>query len=455
MSLSNKQKLTRLLFAAVAAIAAQTATFAQTDTANVPFVVNVNAIVSAVPASGTTAVVTQVQMTVTANTQATLRIPLPKTTGVVNGAQRQITAPTIVNNGGGKVTINLPSQSYKNAEIALYSVNGKRILRKDVSASNTANTIYRKNAAPVVYLLSVNGTGGATFASRLTHSGGNFDIHVIFGGENHSSQLPKKMNVPTNSGSWAVTVGGAAGHIDTTYAFSPVNGTNPLQNITLRTVSSGGGGSGTVADSRDGKTYRAVTIGNQTWMAENLNYQTLSGSWCYGNSADSCKKYGRLYDWATAMGIDTSYNYKKWGGSDVKRQGICPAGWHLPSRREWGDLAIAAGGNSGKDNSYGTSGVAGTRLKSTSGWDDFNGTNGGGTDDYGFSALPGGFSNFCIGSGSYWVGIFGHWRTATEWENAIDAAHMRTMTSGGIGVGENEGHNSLKCSGFSVRCVRD
>jgi uncharacterized protein (TIGR02145 family) len=108
---------------------------------------------------------------------------------------------------------------------------------------------------------------------------------------------------------------------------------------------------------RDGKAYKTVVIGGKTWMAENLNVET-EGSWCYDNKESNCEKYGRLYTWNAA-------------------KTACPAGWHLPSREEWGDWARAAGG-SGK---YGTGGKAGKKLKSTYGWN-----NGNGTDDYRFSA---------------------------------------------------------------------
>ena len=115
-------------------------------------------------------------------------------------------------------------------------------------------------------------------------------------------------------------------------------------------------------DERDGKKYVYVVIGTQTWMAENLNY-AASGSKCGDDNSLSdsnttfCDTYGRLYNWNTASTV-------------------CPAGWYLPSQTELGVLGSDA-----------------KKLKAASDWNDFSGQSGGGTDDYGFSALPGGIGN--------------------------------------------------------------
>jgi uncharacterized protein (TIGR02145 family) len=174
----------------------------------------------------------------------------------------------------------------------------------------------------------------------------------------------------------------------------------------------------TFTDDRDGKTYKTVVIGGKRWMAENLNIAT-EGSWCYDNKESNCDKYGRLYNWNAA-------------------KTACPAGWHLPLREEWGDLAKAAGGSE----KYGTGGKAGKKLKSTSGWNN----KGNGTDDFGFSALPGGLCN----GGFYGAGYNGYWWTATE--NDIGLAYYRNMSYDDDNVDE---YNSNESSGRSVRCLQD
>ena len=119
---------------------------------------------------------------------------------------------------------------------------------------------------------------------------------------------------------------------------------------------------GTMTDPRDGQTYKTVKIGKQTWMAENLNYKTDS-SFCYNDDSSNCAKYGRLYKLSTALDKPES-ECSGMGGKactlppgDV--QGVCPSGWHLPSRAEWDTLIAAAGGEA----------VAGKFLKSSSGWE--------------------------------------------------------------------------------------
>jgi uncharacterized protein (TIGR02145 family)/uncharacterized repeat protein (TIGR02543 family) len=204
------------------------------------------------------------------------------------------------------------------------------------------------------------------------------------------------------------------------------------------------GQSGNFTDSRDGTTYQWTKIGTQVWMAENLNYDA-AGSVCYENSADSCEKYGRLYNWMTAMGLSASYYGAIWEDGDVLQQGACPVGWHVPNDGEWTALVIYAN----TLNSASFPNNSGTRLKAADGW-----SSGNGTDYYGFAALPGGFGDGSDGSFTY-SGTSGYWWNATE-RGVADYERYAIVRQ--MGVGEAVFKNSAgnpKNDLFSVRCVKD
>ena len=217
---------------------------------------------------------------------------------------------------------------------------------------------------------------------------------------------------------------------------------------------------GTMTDERDGQTYKTVKIGTQTWMAENLNYAYTgvpydkdnytsdSISWCYNNDASNCAKYGRLYTWAAAMdSVGTwTINGKGCGfrnecSPTYPVRGVCPEGWHLPSETEWDSLRTAVGGGA----------IAGKMLKSTSGWDDFNGEHINCTDAYAFSVLPAGFRVY---EGSFKdEGLHAHFWSSTEYE--LEGAYYAYYTLWYSYLDKASLYNSYKYSGLSVRCVKD
>ena len=176
-----------------------------------------------------------------------------------------------------------------------------------------------------------------------------------------------------------------------------------------------------LVDERDGQSYGVVRIGNQVWMAQNLNYAT-EGSRCYADDLSNCELYGRFYNWTEASTA-------------------CPSGWHLPSKEEWETLASATGVDY-----YQTA-----PLRSTMGWEgDANGT-----DTFGFSALPAGLmwdygseqSGFAAGfwadsSITYEVPIHGIGGCAFVLKPAYDPERDNWP---------------LNCAGFAVnvRCIKD
>ena len=169
-------------------------------------------------------------------------------------------------------------------------------------------------------------------------------------------------------------------------------------------------------DSRDGQTYKTVTIGTQTWMAENLNYETAN-SYCYDDSASNCTKYGRLYEWEVATTA-------------------CPEGWHLPTKAEFETLFTAVGGES----------IAGQKLKSTTGWTAYSGiTN---EDAFAFSALPAG--NRGDDGECYTEGYYAFFWSSTEL-SSYNAYNMYLYYS----INDAYLNYNYKDSGFSVRCLKD
>ena len=198
---------------------------------------------------------------------------------------------------------------------------------------------------------------------------------------------------------------------------------------------------GKITDARDGKTYITVLIGNQTWMAENLNYSDsvnypgmLKRNHCYKNSVDSCAKYGRLYNWAAAMDSVGTYgsNGKGCGYGKSCRpaypvRGICLEGWHLPDSTEWRTLYKTMG-----------SSPYAMQAKGFEKWPNA-------TDAYGFSAFPAGFSapgySISVGSNAYF------W-SATE--DGSDNAYRWNLNAGSAGL-----HNNVKDWGFAVRCLKN
>ena len=176
---------------------------------------------------------------------------------------------------------------------------------------------------------------------------------------------------------------------------------------------------GILVDARDGQSYKMVKIGEQTWMAENLNYEYPANSYedrnfCFGNEPANCPKYGRFY-------------------KDGVVNRVCPDDWHLPSENEWLDLLM--------------SGVSVKELRSTEGW--LNGMNG--SNVYGFSALPGG--------DNVYRGSSGDEAFENEGENAC--FWSSTLNTGGktvVCVTRWDTYIFLvadKYHGYIVRCVKD
>ena len=204
-----------------------------------------------------------------------------------------------------------------------------------------------------------------------------------------------------------------------------------------------------MTDDRDGQIYKTVKIGNQWWMAVNLNYETEKSYWIdtygfvrNGDTTESIRpetKFGRLYSWSDAMdsaGVWSS-NGKGCGYGDTcvpvnSLRGICPKGWHLPTITEF--KILLANVNIGGDD------ITSTALRSSYGWyEDRNGI-----DAYGFTVLPVGCyrCGTSIFEASFW--------SSTDY--SVREAKYISITYGAINVVWN---NIDKWNSLSVRCLKD
>ncbi len=191
---------------------------------------------------------------------------------------------------------------------------------------------------------------------------------------------------------------------------------------------------GYVKDDRDDLTYKTVRIGNQVWMAENMNYRVTdkadgldSASYCVGDDPANCNKFGRLYSWSAAK-------------SDA-----CMDGWHLPSEEEWNTLFEFVGGSD----------VAGVLLRSVEEWrsiedksEEFTKVYKG-VDAYGFSVLPYDVRNtnnaamaVTIKSARYWTGT-----KAKEGGDGMAIAFSGDRDAVTVVAGDAE-------NTYAVRCIK-
>lgn len=204
-------------------------------------------------------------------------------------------------------------------------------------------------------------------------------------------------------------------------------------------------------DNRDMREYETVLIGDQCWMAENMNIgsmiddalsstdNTIFEKYCYTNDNTNCDIYGGLYQWNEAMDYGSSGN-----------QGICPSGWRIPSDSEWKTLEGTVDGTYGVGDPEwdGTSfrgDDAGLNLKSTSLW---NSSGTGGTDLYGFTALPHGYRGYTSG-GFALIGLYANFWSSTT--GAGSEAYFRGVHYDQNAVRRDDNSQNY---GYSVRCIK-
>ena len=156
--------------------------------------------------------------------------------------------------------------------------------------------------------------------------------------ESSSSKEPSSSSVVESSSSVAESISSSEDNVSSSSEYYKSSWTYLNKNITYDTI----------IDSRDNQVYKILTIGEQTWMAENLNYydtiqmpELKQHSWCFADKESNCELYGRLYDLPITLDYDPHetdlfdlyYEEQLKDTSDI--QGICPDGWRIPTHSEF------------------------------------------------------------------------------------------------------------------------
>ncbi len=201
----------------------------------------------------------------------------------------------------------------------------------------------------------------------------------------------------------------------------------------------------------DGNEYNVVKIGNQVWMAENLKVTREPDSTDIPLVTDNT-------EWGNLEDNDTDKAYCYYNNLNINRdtygalytyaaaKDACPTGWHLPSDEEWKILEMHIGMSQSDADEIGPRGTdESEKLKATNGWN----SSGNGTDNYSFSALPGGNRYSRYGTFRL-VGEYGDWWSSTDYDST--RAFERYLGYNLNFVGR---YALNKSNGYSVRCVRD
>lgn len=302
---------------------------------------------------------------------------------------------------GNSSTQQNPTHTYSNAgtySIILIAINSSG---SNAKTQNNLIVVYSGNSAPVANFTATPTSGTAPLTVTFTDQSTNTPTSWYWDfGDGITSTVQNPEHIYNTNGSYTVLL-----------TVSNTSGSDVKTNTDYISISN------TFTDPREGQVYNTVTIGNQTWFAENLNYETVN-SWWYDNNSTNGDIYGRLYTWDAAITA-------------------CPSGWHLPSNEEWFTLIDYLGGD-----------IAGGKMKET-GTAHWNSPNIGATNSSGFSALPAGhlydgmFTN--MGYSGDW------WSTNTDYSGMSGYYYSLGYDYDNISYGLY----NYKSYGYSVRCLKN
>ncbi len=314
------------------------------------------------------------------------------------------------------------------ADISVFNAAGQKIYTLANSTLAKGQAIQVRVGKPGIYVVALK-TGSGTQAFKIIGSPepGSRRVQVSVSGQQPLPAQRFKSEDAARDDGFSFTAGDTLRFTiyNKRYYAAPltveVNGSDSLV-FPLK------GEKGTFTDTRDGRVYKTIQIGKQTWMAENLAWDTGdSSSWAYDNDPKNIPAHGRLYTWKAA-------------------KSACPSGWHLPKKAEWDTLLVFMGMTPAQVQNIGyvKTDVA-KKLKSVRDW--FKKENG--TDAVGFRAYPGG-EYIATKNEFLFLTRGAYWWTATEYKDAPQYAWFRAIFDYNIYLS-----GTLKGEGYSVRCIED
>lgn len=349
-------------------------------------------------------------------------------------------------NRPGSVTIAYLKNTPTDIQLEIYNINGQKVYVSEKKMLKAGNSIRVQLSSSGVFFVKIEAPVGIrTFK--------------VIGADNF-----KEYDVEISDISTKATVKSAVKSINNDFSFNTGDSIRvsvykwtynaPQQNYIIdssRSVNflfevNSSGEISSLTDSRDGKTYKTITINGEEWFTEELAYlpgvnMVTSESitdpfhYVYGYNdtivseaiaTDNYSTHGVLYNWPAALES-------------------CPSGWHVPTKTEWEQLARFITEQKGLTHTTGDFWVDVAKyLKATSGWE--NDANG--TDDYGYSALPGGYRH---GNGNFYgMGSYGFWWSSTELSN-MEAFTIFMEKNSDTFIQSHIGKNF----GYSIRCIKD
>jgi uncharacterized protein (TIGR02145 family) len=306
------------------------------------------------------------------------------------------------------------------------------------STSDEISLIIEEGRPPIADFTASITSGSAPLTIHFTDQSVNNPTNWIWGfSDGVTSNQQNPTHTFNNDGSYTVTL-----------TVSNEFGSDTRSKINYIYI---GGSGSTFSDPRDGQSYKIVTIGSQTWFAENLKYLPSVGPSADGANFSAFYYYVYGYEGTNVSEAKATTNFQTYGVlyNWLAATSACPDGWHLPTDDEWKILEMYLGMSQSDADAWGWRGIdEGKKLKNTNGWYD----NGNGTNESGFSALPGGYRIHIADSSGFFSNLeqYGGWWTSTPVYNA--RANRRSLY---YERDEIDRDSFYKGAGMSVRCLKD